>query len=240
MKNQEVLSTYIALDLETTGLNPKQDRIIEIGAAQIVNGKVKDTFQTFVNPYKNLSEEVMQLTGITDAQLIGAPGIGDVIHDFLAFAGKEPVLGHQVIFDYSFLKRAVVNEGMEFERYGMDTLKLARTFMPANHKKNLASACQYFGLEQRANHRAFQDALAAYELYEEMKNRFAKREPSYFVAKPLFYKVKREQPAGKRQKEHLQDLLKYHKIVLSVQIDHMTRNEISRITDKIIAEYGRI
>ena len=159
---------------------------------------------------------------------------------FLNFAGELPLLGHRIIFDYSFLKRAAVNQGESFSRAGIDTLTLARLFMPAEERKNLKAACGWFGIDQRETHRAMADAVAAHQLYQAMKKRYGKERPDAFSEKNLIYKVKKEQPASKRQKEHLQDLIKYHKIGLTVQIDHLTRNEISRITDKIIAQYGRI
>lgn len=72
-----------------------------------------------------------------------APDIGDEIGEFLDFCGQLPLLGHHVIFDYSFLKRAAVNQGLEFERTGLDTLQLCRRFMPQEEKKNLEAACRF-------------------------------------------------------------------------------------------------
>ncbi len=238
--NKNVVSSYVAIDLETTGLDPKKDKIIEIGAVLVLDGVIKDTYETFVNPYRKLDERISSLTGIQDEQLESAPGIDTVIGGFLDFAGKLPVLGHHVIFDFSFLKRAAVNEGHGFERQGIDTLRLARRFMPTEEKKNLKDACEFFEIRQELSHRALADSKSAHFLYQEMMKRYGSKEPEAFELQPLIYKVKKEQPASNRQKEHLQDLLKYHKIVLSVQTDHLSRNEISRITDKIIAQYGRI
>lgn len=233
-------AAYVAVDLETTGLDPKRDKIIEIGAVRVRDGKAEDTFEALVNPYQSLEERIVELTGIRDEELSEAPGVETVLSQFLSFAGELPLLGHHVIFDYSFLKRAAVNQGKSFERKGIDTLKLARSFMPETEKKNLAAACQYYGIKQENHHRAMADARAAHALYQELAKRYEKERPKVFLPQPLSYKVKREQPASKRQKEHLQDLVKYHKISLTVQIDHLSRNEISRITDKIIAQYGRI
>jgi DNA polymerase-3 subunit alpha (Gram-positive type) len=228
------------VDLETTGLDPKHDKIIEIGAIRVTEGEAGSTFECFVNPYRSLEAHVISLTGITDRQLKPAEGIENVIGQFLDFAGDLPILGHHIIFDYSFLKRAAVNKGFSFERKGIDTLKLARKFMPEDRHKNLSAACRYFGVEIKQSHRARFDAIAAHELYQAMKKEFGGSNPQAFDSAGLIYKVKKEQPASNRQKEHLQDLLKYHKIALSVQLDHLSRNEISRITDRIIAQYGRI
>lgn len=235
-----MVNSYVAVDLETTGLDPKRDKIIEIGAVRIEDGKAVGDFESFVNPYRLLKEETMALTGIADRDVEDARGLEEILPEFLAFAGELPILGHNILFDYSFLKRAAVNTGREFEREGIDTLALARLFMPQEEKKNLKAACQWFGVTQKESHRAMADAAAAHRLYQAMKERYGGEKPEAFSAKNLIYKVKKEQPASKRQKEHLQDLVKYHKISLTVQIDHLSRNEISRITDKIIAQYGRI
>ena len=233
-------NSYIAIDLETTGLNPKTERIIEIGAARVEDGTVVQTYSTFVNPERELDARIRELTGICDDDLKDAPVLDTVLPELLAFCGELPLLGHRIIFDYSFLKRAAVNQGEEFARAGIDTLTLARLFMPEDEKKNLKAACGWFGVEQKETHRAMADAMAAHQLYQAMKKRYGKERPDVFSEENLIYRVKKEQPASKRQKEHLQDLIKYHKIGLTVQIDHLTRNEISRITDKIIAQYGRI
>lgn len=233
-------NSYIAIDLETTGLNPKTERIIEIGAVRVEAGEVVQTYQTFVNPERELDERIVALTGICDDDIKDAPVLDDILSELLAFCGELPLLGHHIIFDYSFLKRAALNRRYEFEHEGIDTLKICRHFMPEEEKKNLASACQYFMIDPGKSHRALADAKAAHLLYQELRKRHFQQMPELFSPNQLIYKVKREQPASKKQKEVLRELLKYHRINLSVQIDSLSRNEISRITDKIIAQHGRI
>ena len=201
---------YIAIDLETTGLNPKTERIIEIGAARVEDGTVVQTYSTFVNPERELDARIRELTGICDDDLKNAPVLDTVLPELLAFCGELPLLGHHVIFDFSFLKR------------------------------NLAAACRYFAVDPGESHRALSDALAAHHLYQELKNRYFLEVPEVFAPQPLIYKVKREQPASKKQKEVLRELLKYHRINLSAQIDSLSKNEISRLTDQIIAQHGRM
>ena len=209
-------NSYIAIDLETTGLNPKTERIIEIGAARVEDGTVVQTYSTFVNPERELDARIRELTGICDDDLKDAPVLDTVLPELLEFCGELPLLGHHVIFDFSFLKRAAVNRKYTFEHAGLDTLKICRHFMPEEEKKNLAAACRYFSVDPGESHRALSDAL------------------------PLIYKVKREQSASKKQKEVLRELLKYHRINLSAQIDSLSKNEISRLTDQIIAQHGRM
>lgn len=112
--------------------------------------------------------------------------------------------------------------------------------MPEEEKKNLAAACRYFTVDPGESHRALSDALAAHHLYQELKNRYFLEVPEVFAPQPLIYKVKREQSASKKQKEVLRELLKYHRINLSAQIDSLSKNEISRLTDQIIAQHGRM
>ena len=109
-------NSYIAIDLETTGLNPKTERIIEIGAARVEDGTVVQTYSTFVNPERELDARIRELTGICDDDLKDAPVLDTVLPELLAFCGELPLLGHHVIFDFSFLKRAAVNRKYTFEQ----------------------------------------------------------------------------------------------------------------------------
>ena len=233
-------NSYIAIDLETTGLNPKTERIIEIGAARVEDGTVVQTYSTFVNPERELDARIRELTGICDDDLKDAPVLDIVLPELLAFCGELPFLGHHVIFDFSFLKRAAVNRKYTFEHAGLDTLKICRHFMPEEEKKNLAAACRYFAVDPGESHRALSDALAAHHLYQELKNRYFLEVPEVFAPQPLIYKVKREQSASKKQKEVLRELLKYHRIDITVQLDDISRSDASRLIDKIILQYGRV
>lgn len=232
--------SYVAIDLETTGLDAKKDKIIEIGACRVVDGEITDTISTFICPKRCLSGRITEITGITDQMLEHSPEIGEVIGQVTEFCQGLPILGHHVIFDYSFLKQAAVNAGLEFEKTGIDTLALCRRFMPEEEKKNLAAACTYYGIVNETAHRALSDAKTAHILYQKIKSAHPGEAEAIFEGKPLIYKVKREQPATKRQKEYLRDLIKYHKIDISVQIDYMSRSEASRLTDQIISRYGRM
>lgn len=233
-------NSYVAIDLETTGLDPKYDKVIEIGAVKVVDGQITEEFSSFVNPRRLLPGYTTNLTGITDEMLDGAPEIEELIEQVVCFCGGLPILGHHVIFDYSFLKRAAVNKGLDFEKNGIDTLTICRRLMPECEKKNLMSAIEYYGIDPETAHRALSDARMAHFLYQTVKKGYFKAHQEMFFGKPLIYRVKKEQPATKKQKEGLRDLIKYHRINLSVQIDYLTRNEISRMTDKIILKYGRI
>ena len=232
--------SYVAVDLETTGIGAKKEKITEIGMVKVLGGEIKDTFHTMVNPHRPIPERIVELTGIDDAMVKDAPGIESVIPQVIEFCGELPILGHQVIFDYGFLVQAAVNQKLKFEKKGIDTLKLCRKLMPAEEKKNLCSACTYFKVRQETAHRALSDAMSAHLLYLELKKRFGGESAELFLPQTLEYKAKKEKQATKRQKQHLQELIKYHKIDLTVPIDHMSGNEISRMVDKIIFTHGKM
>ncbi|MBQ2116928.1 MAG: ribonuclease H-like domain-containing protein, partial [Lachnospiraceae bacterium] len=104
-----MVNDYVVMDIETTGLNPKSEKIIELGAARIREGKVVDTFSAFVNPGRSLSDRIVELTGISDRDVENAPYIEEIIQDFVDFTGDDVLLGHNLSFDYSFVKKAAVN-----------------------------------------------------------------------------------------------------------------------------------
>ncbi|MEG0806523.1 MAG: 3'-5' exonuclease [Lachnospiraceae bacterium] len=235
-----MLENYIVVDMEMTGLNPKTDRILEIGAVKIKNHEIVETFSQLVNPHRELEQLITELTGITTD--MSKEGIEDTeaVEEFLEFGEDFPLVGHNIISDYSFLQQCLVNQGKSVQKYGVDTLKLARRFLPGGYKKNLESLCNYAGIAQTQEHRAFADAVSTYRLLEWLLLEYQQEEEEAFLPYPLVYKVKRQGPITQRQKKNLIQLLNYHRIDIGMQIESLTRNEASRITDTIIFEYGRI
>ncbi len=233
---------YIALDLETTGLNPKLDKIIEIGAVRVRKGRTEDTFHSLVNPGRAVEERVSELTGIDDGMLAGAPDMGQLLKPLLAFIGGDILIGHRILFDYSFLKKEAVNQGVSFEKEGIDTLKLARKFLPDLESRRLEYLCRYYGIGHLA-HRALGDAQAASDLYLKLSGLFGGEDgeggKSAFKPEPLIYQVKKETPITKPQKERLYKLLDKHKITIGYEVDKLTRSEADRLMDQILAKYGR-
>ena len=233
-----MIDSYICIDLETTGLNPKMDKIIEIGAVKVIGGEVKDTFATFVNPGRVLEERVSELTGITNAQLENAPYIEDILPMLEEFLEDLPLLGHRILFDYSFLKKAMVTNKRSFERKGIDTLRIARRFLPTLEHRTLEFLCKHYGIEHTA-HRALEDAKATAALYHILADAFYEEGEACFSLQPLVYQVKKETPITKPQKERLYRLLEKHGITPDYDVEKLTRSEASRHTDKILAKYGR-
>lgn len=235
-----MVNSYIALDLETTGLNPKYSRILEVGAAKVIDGKITDTYSTIVNAKVMLSDDIVKLTGITEEMMSVGRDIEEVIIELTEFCEDYILLGHNIIFDYSFVKKAAANSRLTFEKEAIDTLRLARRFLSDVPKKTLEYLTGYYNIVHENKHRAYDDAVAASELYKIFCNEFYEKDKAAFKPYKLIYQVKREGPATQRQKNHLNDLIKYHRIELAVQIDSLTKNEASRIIDKIILEYGKI
>lgn len=234
-----MINSYVCVDLETSGLDPKQDRILEIGAVKVIRGEVTEEYTTLVNAGVRLSPEVVRLTGINEKMLKSGAPVEKAVGECIEFTGDLPLLGHCLQFDFSFLKRAAVNHGRTFEKEGLDTLKIARKTLPELESRGLGSLCAYFQIPLKRRHRALDDARATHALYGKLWEAFGQTQPELFAARKLIYQVKKEGPITNAQKRHLKDLLKYHKIVLDKEVDTLTKNEASRYIDRIIFEYGR-
>lgn len=248
----KIPADYVAMDLETTGLNPRLDKIIEIGAVKVRNAEIVDTFCTYVNPGRSIPEQITRLTGIGDDEVKDAPFIEEVMTQFLEFLGEDYLLGHNIIFDYSFMKKAAVNQKLTFERQGIDTLRIARRFLPELESRSLGFLCCHYKIPLEEAHRAYHDAMAAHLLYQRLCVEFYEKEETLFLPKPLQYGVKKETPITPRQKEYLLDLTVKYKITVEdgriilpqplaeklgdrLEIEHMTKNEASRLIDCILS-----
>lgn len=233
------MNEFVAIDIETTGLNPKEDKIIEIGAVRVREGKVVDSFSSFVNPMIPIPLQITNLTGITNDMIADAKSIGEVIHEFYDYVGDAILLGHNILFDYSFLKIALLNVGLKFERNGIDTLEISRILHKDLKSRTLESMCNFYGIHQFAKHRACEDAKSAALLFLELEKHVDAR-VEMLAPKQLIYKAKKTEPITLRQKNYLLDLLKYHKIEIDQPIDQLTKSEASRMIDKLIFQYGRM
>jgi DNA polymerase-3 subunit alpha (Gram-positive type) len=235
--------TFVAVDIETTGLNPGRNRIIEIGAIRVERGEIRGRFDTLVNPRCAIPSEIVELTGIDARMLLDAPHIEEAMEEFLAFAGEDVLLGHNLIFDYSFLKRNAADLGKKFERFGIDTLKIAKVFLPELKKKSLGALCAHYGVVNEHAHRAEDDALAAVRIYERMKEQFFEggtERRKVFAPVPLRYSLTKESPITEAQVKYLKALLKYHKLSLEEDPESLTKSEASKRIDGIIFQYGKI
>lgn len=229
-----MMPSYICIDLETTGLNSKTDKIIEVGAVKIINGQQAGDFSTFVNPGRKVEQRITDLTGIRDEDVGDAPYIEEILPGLLEFMEDLPLLGHSILFDFSFLKRAAVYHKLTFEKEAVDTLKIARKYLAELEHRSLDYLCQYYQIPHCA-HRALEDAQATDILYRKLSELFDNGDEDLFKPQKLVYKVKKDTPPAKSQKIKLYRLLEQHKIILDVDIERLTRSEVSRYTDKILS-----
>lgn len=234
------MDKYIVLDIETTGISPEFEEITEIGAALVDDGQVKATFDRLVNPGKAIPPNIVVLTGITDAMVKEAPGIEAVMPAFIEFCGNLPILGHNVAFDYSFLKTAAVRLGLRFEKSGLDTMVLSRAFLERQHSYSLTNLIDALDISRENAHRGLDDALATSEIYELLRRRYkndvTKRQ---FTPKPIFYKPKKQSPITEKQKGFLSSLIRRHRMEIDYNIDELTKSEASKKIDQILHTYGR-
>ena len=167
-----MLRSYIAFDIETTGLDPMENEIIEIGALKVREGRVAERFMEFIRPVSPVSPAITALTGITNEMVADANPRNQVVSDFLDFCGDDVLIGHNVIFDYSFVKCSAVQDGLTFEKMGIDTLKIARKVHADLDSKSLGSLCSHYHIENKSAHRAYHDALATAKLYQTLAHYF--------------------------------------------------------------------
>lgn len=166
-------NVFVVFDLETTGLNNnpamgRMDKIIEIGGVKIVNGEMTEKFSSFVECKSKLSQEIINLTGITDEDLVGAPPIEKVIADFYKFTDGAILVGHNVTFDYRFIQHYGEQNGYTFDKKQYDTLTLAQQVLRGqlnNYKLN--TVADYFGFTFN-HHRAFDDACVTAKVFMEL------------------------------------------------------------------------
>ncbi len=148
----------VCFDIETTGLNKKYEVIIEIGAAVLREGKVAETFNTFVAPGRILNPEIIQLTGITDEMLVGAPSQEEALRAFLDFVGDRPLAAHNADFDMGFIAEGCRKYGIPFQKTSIDTLILAQNLLPELGKYKLDVVAEHLQLPAFNHHRASDDA----------------------------------------------------------------------------------
>ena len=152
---------FVAFDLETTGLDKREDQIIEIGAVLMKGGEVLDTFSTFADPGHMLGAKTVSLTGITDDMVSGAPRPDDAVSAFLDWAGDRPLVAHNAEFDVGFVKESCRRTGRECRPLWLDTLILAQYLCPELTNHRLDTVASHLSLPAFNHHRAFDDAETA-------------------------------------------------------------------------------
>jgi DNA polymerase-3 subunit alpha (Gram-positive type) len=232
---------YVVIDMEMTGLSAKQNKVIEIGAVRVRDGKVTDTLELFVNPKCRIPEKITELTGITDEMVKTGLPEDEAMEQLLSFIGEDVIVGQNVNFDYSFLKQWEVNHKRKIERIGCDTLKIARHLLPPEQPKELENLCEYFHIDRIRAHRALDDAMETGLVFECLKKlaEGKKELEKLFEPKPLVYHAKKQTPATARQIQRLKEYCSMHQITDEIDYANLTRSEASRIMDKYLSRYGK-
>ncbi|HEX2867632.1 MAG TPA: exonuclease domain-containing protein [Ignavibacteriales bacterium] len=152
---------FCVVDVETTGMSPSTCRIIEVGMVRIRKLKVVETYQTFVNPGTEIPYFITTLTGISNSDVYDAPYFDEIANQVKEFIGDSILIGHNLQFDVSFLRRAFEDCGSEkFSNPLLCTLKLARKMYPELSSKSLASVVKHLKIRNKNVHRALSDATA--------------------------------------------------------------------------------
>ncbi len=150
---------YVAFDLETTGLSSQTDRIIEIGAVVMKGGKEVDRFQTFVDPGRKLDKTIVDLTGISDDMLVGAPKIEEVLPKFMEFVAGRVLVAHNSEFDTGFIRAECQRQGIAYHFTSADTLILSQNLLSHLGKFKLDIVANALSLPEFNHHRAADDAV---------------------------------------------------------------------------------
>ncbi|WP_026882296.1 PolC-type DNA polymerase III [Clostridium akagii] len=163
-KEKTISDTFVVFDLETTGLSSKNDKIIEIGAVKIKEGKVIDSFSTFVNPGIRIPDKIVELTSINNETVIEAPSIEKVLPEFMKFIGDDILVAHNANFDVSFIKKNCRDMNLQCENSVMDTVLLSKFLIPELKRYKLNTICKHLDISLENHHRAVDDAKAASEI----------------------------------------------------------------------------
>ena len=169
-KGQDIDTTYCVLDLETTGLAFRTDKITEVGIMKIKNGEVIDSFSCFVNPEKPIPPEVVEVTHITDDMVKDAETIDKVFPKILEFVGDSVLVAHNADFDIPFLKYHGTLLGYELKNTYMDTLRLAKVLFPEFTKYKLGFIADKLGIKVEVAHRALDDVDTTVKVLNVMMN----------------------------------------------------------------------
>ena len=208
-KGQPIDTTYCVLDLETTGLSAKTEKITEIGIMKIVNGEVVDKFSEFVNPEKHIPERVQEVTHITDDMVIDSPKIDEIFPKVLEFIKGSVLVAHNATFDIGFLKNVAKELGYDFDYTYVDTLPLARKLYPNLKKHKLGKIAEHLGIEVLVAHRALDDVDTTVKVLRQMMKELKKRGAK--TVGDIATKCEDE----KAKAEEYKRLMPYHAIILA-------------------------
>ena len=195
---------FVAFDLETTGLSSINDRITEVGAVILKNGREVDRFQTLVDPERLLTAENTELTGITNEMLKGQPKIEEILPKFLEFVGERPLVAHNAAFDIGFIRAECERQNIKRSFTYADTLVLARILMPQLNKHKLNIVADALSLPEFNHHRAADDAMTCGLIMSKFMDQLREQGVENLQGiNAHVMRMERETPLGKRRPNHI-------------------------------------
>ena len=220
-KDQTIADSFVVFDIETTGISPYKHRIIEIGAVKVVNGAIKDTYSTFVNPHVPIPFDIQKLTGINDSMVCDCPDIEVILPKFLAFCEGSVLVAHNAKFDVTFIKENCKSLGLPFDYTWADTLIMARALMKESSKFTLDAIANKLKVKLENHHRAVDDATCTAKIFVEFRN--------MLIQKKIF-SLKELNEYVKNTPESIRKMRPYHVSIL-------VKNETGRINlNRLVSE----
>lgn len=162
-------SKFIVLDIETTGLSPIYNDIIEISALKIENDKIVDFYTSLINPNCKIPYDIIQITGITQEMVDTAPIFKEIANNFYEFIGNEIIMGHNVSFDINFLYDNFEKSNLILTNNFIDTMRISRKLHPEKKHHRLKDLIEFYNISVNRQHRALDDCKATFEAYLNMK-----------------------------------------------------------------------
>ena len=163
--DKDLSQTFVVFDLETTGFSNKNDKITEIGAVKVKNFEIVDRFNELINPEKDISYKVQELTGITNDLIKDKPTIEEILPKFMEFVGDSVLVAHNAEFDIGFINQKCKEMNIEFKNKSVDTLMLARILLPHLKRFKLNNLTKELGVPLHNHHRAVDDAAATAQIF---------------------------------------------------------------------------
>ncbi len=179
---------YMVVDVETTGLSPLHDRIIEVAVLRIRNQAVVDQFHTLINPGVSLPPDIIRLTGIRPADVMQAPLFADVAPALAKFLGQATLVAHNASFDYGFVREELRRAGIAYPCRTLCTMQLARRLIPQQRRYNLGAVVAALGISVEGKHRAFADVEATCQVFLSLLDR---ADPQQQLTKAAFLRLQR-------------------------------------------------
>ncbi|MFA9463774.1 MAG: PolC-type DNA polymerase III [Velocimicrobium sp.] len=212
-KGQTLKDCFVVFDIETTGFGPVNDRIIEIGAVKVIDGIIKDTFSTFVNPDIPIPFKIEQLTGITDEMVLDYPKIATILPQFLDFCKDSVLVAHNASFDVGFITKKAEQLGIETDYTVVDTVGMARSLLPNLSKYKLNIVAKNLGISLENHHRAVDDAGATAKIFLKFVEMLLQKEITTLRQLSGF---------GQDSKDTIKKLPAHHAVILA-------KNDIGRV-----------